>query len=40
MSEKKYVLIVEWFDPTASLIKQFYFNFYLPIKTIEMVSFH
>ena len=37
MSEKKYTLIVEWFDPAASLIRKFYFNYYLPNKYIEMV---
>lgn len=36
-SEKKYVLVVEWFDPAASLIKQFYFTYFLPSKHIEMV---
>lgn len=37
MSEKKYTFIVEWFDPTASILKQFYFTYYLPGKQIEMV---
>lgn len=38
MSEKKYTLIVEWFDPSASLIRQFYFAYYLPNNQIEMVQ--
>lgn len=37
MSEKKYTLIVEWFDPSASLIRQFYFAYHLPNHEIEMV---
>lgn len=37
MSERKYTFIVEWFDPTASILKQFYFTYYLPGKQIEMV---
>lgn len=36
MSEKKYTFIVEWFDPSASLIKQFYFTYFLPSNQIEM----
>lgn len=38
MSERKYTFIVEWFDPTASILKQFYFTYYLPGKQIEMVN--
>ncbi len=37
MSEKKYTFIVEWFDPSASIIKQFYFTYFLPSNQIEMV---
>lgn len=39
MSERKYTFIVEWFDPSASLIKQFYFTYFLPGQQIEMVQF-
>ncbi len=38
--EKKYTLLVEWFDPNSSVIKQFYFSYYLPQKHIEMVLFN
>ncbi len=37
MSERKYTFVVEWFDPSASLIKQFYFTFFVPAQQIEMV---
>lgn len=37
MSEKKYTFVVEWFDPSASLIKQFYFTYFVPTNQIEMV---
>lgn len=37
MSERKYTFIVEWFDPSASLIKQFYFTYFVPAQQIEMV---
>lgn len=37
MSERKYTFIVEWFDPSASLIKQFYFTYFMPAQQIEMV---
>lgn len=40
MSERKYTLIVEWFDPAASLIRQFYFAYHLPHHEIEMVHSH
>jgi hypothetical protein len=30
MSEKRYVFVVEWFDAQSSVIKKFYFNYYLP----------
>lgn len=39
MSERKYTFIVEWFDPTASLIKQFYLTYFVPAQQIEMVPF-
>jgi len=37
MSEKKYTFIVEWFDPTASVVKQFYFTYFMPAHQVEMV---
>lgn len=37
MSERKYTFIVEWFDPSASIVKQFYFTFFMPAQQIEMV---
>ena len=37
MSERKYTFIVEWFDPSASIIKQFYFTYFMPGQQIEMV---
>ena len=37
MSERKYTFIVEWFDPAASVVKQFYFTYFMPAKQIEMV---
>jgi len=30
MSERKYTFVVEWFDPSASIIKQFYFTYFMP----------
>ena len=38
MSERKYTFIVEWFDSSASIIKQFYFTYFLPAQQIEMVE--
>lgn len=38
MSEKKYTFIVEWFDPTASVVKQFYFTYFMPAHQVEMVD--
>lgn len=38
MSERKYTFVVEWFDPSASLIKQFYFTYFVPAQQIEMVN--
>lgn len=38
MSERKYTFVVEWFDPSASLIKQFYFTYFVPGNQIEMVN--
>lgn len=37
MSEKRYVYVVEWFDTQASVIRKFYFTYYLPDHLIEMV---
>lgn len=39
MSEKRYVFTVEWFDTQASVIRKFYFTYYLPDHLIEMVLF-
>lgn len=39
MSERKYTFVVEWFDPSASLIKQFYFTYFVPAQQIEMVNY-
>lgn len=38
--EKRYVFVVEWFDTQSSVIKKFYFNYYLPHQEIEMVRSH
>jgi len=38
MSERKYTFIVEWFDPSASIVKQFYFTYFVPAQQIEMVG--
>ena len=38
MSERKYTFIVEWFDPSASIVKQFYFTYFVPAQQIEMVA--
>jgi len=40
MSERKYTFVVEWFDPSASLIKQFYLTYFMPAQQIEMVLFY
>jgi hypothetical protein len=37
MTERKYTLLVEWFDPSASIIKQFYLTYFLPGQQIEIV---
>ena len=34
MSERKYTFIVEWFDPSASIVKQFYFTYFVPAQQI------
>ena len=36
-SEERYIFLVEWFDNTASIVKQYHFLYYLSDKSIEMV---
>ena len=34
MSERKYTLIVEWFDASSAIVKQFYFTYFMPAQQI------
>lgn len=36
MADDRYVFVVEWFDNTASLVRQYNFTFFLKDNAIEM----